>query len=392
MISQAFEPIFLAGATLKNRFIKAATYEGMTPTGKPSDDLIDFHTRIARGGAAMTTVAYGAVHPDGRTHEDQLRVEAASLPQLRELTTSVRSEGGLSSIQLTHCGYFTRNRKLSVSKPLSASVNFNAYGFMSGLPLSRSMNQVEICDVVSQFAHAAEISLQAGFDAIELHMGHGYLLSQFLSPATNKRNDEYGGNTSARTNFPVQVIQAVRNVVGDDFPILAKINLEDGFRGGLAIDESVEIARILEHEGVNALVLSGSFTSKTPFYLMRGKVPRTGMIRVEKNLFQKAAIALFGQFIMRPYPFKENYFLPLALTMRQGVSIPLVYAGGVVSSSGVSTLMQSGFELMAVGRALIEDPDFVRKVQSDTAFTSPCNHCNECMVQMDIGGVRCVLK
>ena len=191
--------------------------------------------------------------------------------------------------------------------------------------------------------------------------------------------------------FPLEVLSSVRNALPDDFPVLVKLNLNDGFAGGLQIDESIEVARALDEHGAKAIILSGSYTSRTPFYLMRGKVPLKGMVEVEKNRLQKLAIALFGPFIMRRHEFEENYFLALAMKMRQSVSVPLVYQGGVVSSRGIAAIMRNGFDAVGVGRALIHDPEFAAKVRHNENHVSPCNHCNLCMVEMDRGGVRCVI-
>jgi 2,4-dienoyl-CoA reductase-like NADH-dependent reductase (Old Yellow Enzyme family) len=358
----------------------------------PEARLAGPHARLAAGGVGLTTVAYGAVHPDGRTHEAQPWLREAALPAYRRLTDAVHRQGAAASIQLTHCGFFTRTRKLQAGQPLSPSRTFNEYGLMSGHPFSRAMKAEELAQTAGDFARAARLAQQAGFDAVELHMGHGYLLSQFLSPRINRRRDRYGGKLPNRLRFPLEVVAAVRAAVGEDMPILCKMNLSDGFRGGLQIAEAIEIARALEANGVDALVLSGGYTSRTPFYLMRGEVPLRAMIGVEPNYAQKAALAVFGRMIIRRYPFAENFFLPLARQIRQAVRMPLVYLGGVISGEGVKRIMAEGFELLALGRALIHDPDFVRKLQAQPAHRSACNHCNQCVAEMDRDGLRCVLN
>jgi 2,4-dienoyl-CoA reductase-like NADH-dependent reductase (Old Yellow Enzyme family) len=235
------------------------------------------------------------------------------------------------------------------------------------------------------------LAVEAGFDAIEIHMGHGYLLSQFLSPRFNRRKDDYGGSLENRMRFPLEVIDSVRKAIGEDVPVLSKINLSDGFIGGLEISETVEIAKRLEQAGMDALVLSGGFTSKTPFYLMRGDVPLREMIRAEKQIQHKAAFAVFGRIIIGKYKFSENFFMPLALKIRQAVKMPLVYLGGVISAEGVEQVFADGFDMVAMGRALIHDPDFVLKIKADLQHVSLCNHCNICVAEMDRGGIRCVI-
>ena len=390
-LKRAFTPWLLRGLALPNRFIKAATYEGLCKGGMPTPQLGHFHAVFAQNGVGLTTIAYGAVEPDGRTHEEQLLMDRSYLPALRDMVEIVHEAGGKIAIQLTHCGYFTRNRNLATNRPLSSSRSFNSYGLMSGLPFSRAMTTGEIKDKTASFARAAELSRDAGFDAIEIHMGHGYLLSQFLSPNINRRNDGYGGSLTNRLRFPLEVLDACRESCGDDFPILVKINLSDGVKSGFTTEECIAACQALGQHGVDAIVLSGGYTSKTPFYLMRGEVPWRGMIQVEPNILQKAAIGLFGPVVMKKYPFEENYFLSDATRVRNAVTVPLVYLGGVVSSGGAKEVMAGGFDAIGLGRALIHDPGFVSRIKSDRRHMSACNHCNRCMVEMDRDGVRCVL-
>jgi 2,4-dienoyl-CoA reductase-like NADH-dependent reductase (Old Yellow Enzyme family) len=254
------------------------------------------------------------------------------------------------------------------------------------------MTDRELLQTRRDFVRAAVIVKQAGFDAIEVHIGHGYLLSQFLTPAINRRKDQYGGSLENRMRFPLEVVKDIINAVGDDYPVLVKMNLNDDFRGGMTLEESVRVARKLEEAGVAALVLSGGYTSKTPFYLMRGDVPLWSMVKAENNFLQKLVMAVFGRMIIRKYVFVENFFLPLAKKVRAQLNMPLVYVGGVCSSKGIEEIMQEGFDLVSVGRALIHDPDFLKKVRSDNEHISPCNHCNICVAEMEKHGVRCVIE
>ncbi|MCD4730112.1 MAG: NADH:flavin oxidoreductase, partial [Bacteroidales bacterium] len=257
MLQKAYTPIQLRGLELQNRFIKTATYEGMCEKGSPTQQLIDFHARTVAGGIAMTTVAYGAVNPDGRTHEDQMYLHQGIAEPLKDLTDAIHDAGGKASIQLTHCGFFSRNKNIKGKKPLGPSRILNAYGIMSGLAFSKAMTVGDIHQTASDYANAADFARKVGFDAVEIHMGHGYLLSQFLTLGVNKRNDEYGGSLEKRMRLPLEVISETRKAVGEDFPIIVKLNLSDGFKGGLTIEDSVEVAKALEQAGVDALVLSG---------------------------------------------------------------------------------------------------------------------------------------
>jgi 2,4-dienoyl-CoA reductase-like NADH-dependent reductase (Old Yellow Enzyme family) len=377
---------------LKNRFIKTAAYEGMCDKGIPTQRLIDHHVRIAQGDVALTTVSYGAVNADGRTHGEQMYLHEGVMPMLSKLTSEVHESGGAASIQLTHCGFFTQNSKVKDKRPFAPSRILNKYGLFKGIFYSREMNDEELARTRNDFASAAATAKAVGFDAVELHMGHGYLLSQFISPYTNRRKDQYGGDIQNRMRFPLEVMEATRQAVGNDFPILCKINLDDGFEGGLTINDTIQIAQALESIGADALIMSGGFTSKTPYYLMRGDVPWWKMVLAERNIPTKIAMALFSRIIIQKYTFEENFFLPLARRIRQVVNMPLVYLGGVVSGRAVDQLMEEGFDMVAMGRALIHDPDFVKKLKEDMRHVSPCDHCNICIPEMDRGGVKCLLE
>ena len=320
----AFSPLVLGAITLKNRFIKAATYEGMYANGIPTQDLIDFHSRIARGGTALTTVAYGAVHPDGRTHEEQLLISEASVPILSELTKSVHQHGGLASIQLTHCGFFTRNKRMLSGSPMSASRAFNTYGLMSGLPFARAMSIAEIVEVTNDFARAAMQVKDAGFDALEVHMGHGYLLSQFLSPSINKRTDVYGASRSNRMRFPLEVFDAVRRSWPKDRPVAVRISatdwLDDG--SGLTGDDAVEIARTLQAHACDLVDVSSA-----------GNTPRSQPI------------------------YGRMYQVPFADRIRHEVGVPVMAVGAILGADHINTILTAGrADLCALARPHLTDP------------------------------------
>jgi len=392
MSQDAFAPARLGPVGLRNRVIKTATYEGMCPGGMPSDDLVEHHRRLAEGGVGMTTVAYCAVSADGRTFAEQMHMHEGVLPGLRRVTDAVHREGAAASLQLGHCGTFTKNKALSTVLPRGPSLVVNEYGIAAGKPIALAMRQGEIAAVVAEFARAADLAVEAGFDAVELHLGHGYLLSQFLSPASNRRHDAYGGSLENRARLPLEVVRAVRAKVGPKTAILCKTNLRDGFRGGLELPDAVGVARALEAEGVDAIVLSGGFTSKTPFFLFRGRRPLAEMIAVEKSQLQKLALRFFGKKVIREYPFEEMFFLPEAREVRRAVRMPLVLLGGIVSRENVERAMAEGFDFVAMGRALIANPDLVRGMAQRTLLRSRCNHCNICVAEMDRSGVRCVLE
>lgn len=394
--SLSYENAFLpkklgsSSLSLKNRFIKSATYEGMYKEGIPTQKLINHHVDLSKGGVAMTTVAYGAVSAEARTFEDQMFINDRSIKSLKKLVQEVHKAGGKVSMQLTHCGYFSKNK--SAKKIIAPSKIFNAYGFLSGLGLSHAMNQSDIQEVIDTYVKSALALKSIGFDALEIHMGHGYLLSQFLSPLTNKRTDTYGGHIANRSRFPLQVVSSIISSVGPDFPILVKLNLEDGIKGGFSVDDCIYVSRKLEMMGCSAIVLSGGFTSKNPFYLMRGKIPLKGMIQNGSSWAEKLTMAVFGPLIIKKYRFSPNFFLEQAIKVRQAVKMNLVYLGGVDSQKGIEEILDAGFDFIGLARPLIHDPSFIKKIESGLIERSLCNRCNQCIVEMDRHGIKCVLE
>ena len=392
---QLFESTFIekkighSDLLLKNVFIRSAAYEGMLDDGLPNQDLIDHHVAMARGDVALTTVSYGAVSANARTFNTQMYINEQSLKKLKLLAAQVHKAGGKVSMQLTHCGYFSKNK--DSKQPLAPSRIFNAYGSMSGLMFSKAMTMADMEEVANDFSEAALRLKEIGFDAIEIHMGHGYLLSQFLSPRTNKRKDSYGGGIENRSRFPLEVIRAVIAKVSKEFPVLVKLNLSDGFKSGFSLEDCKYVSKALEENGCSAIVLSGGFTSISPFYLMRGKVPLGGMIKNGSSLAEKITMALFGPFIVKRYKFKPNFFLAQAKEIRKEVRMPLVYLGGVESKKGIEEILNAGFDFIALARALIHDADFLIKLKANHIEKSECNHCNKCVVEMDRGGIKCVI-
>jgi len=386
-----FSPGRLGPLTLRNRFIKSATYEGMSPGGRPSPALVEFHRRLAQGGVAMTTVAYAAVHADGRTFEDQLCLRPATVPSLSELTEAVHQAGAMASIQLSHCGFFSKLRRADGSGPRGPSLTFNKYGAASGLPVARAMSPAQIEAIPVQFAEAAALAEAAGFDAVEVHLGHGYLLSQFLSPAMNHRRDTWGGSLQGRLRLPLAVIAAVRERVGERLAVTAKLNTADGFSGGLSESEGLEIAAAVDEAGIDGLITTGGSTTHNPLFLMRGARPLRAMVAVERNPLQRMALRVLGPAVLREYPFEEMFFRDAGRRLLSRVECPVILLGGVVSLANVHQAMADGFDFVQLGRALVADPDLVERFGRGDAERTRCTACNQCMASMDDGGVRCVL-
>ncbi|MEJ2594136.1 MAG: NADH:flavin oxidoreductase [bacterium] len=382
---EIFQPGKIGGLTLTNRVIRAGCFEGMCQKGHVTPQLIEHHRRLAQGGVAMTTVAYCSVSKDGRTFDHELWMREEIIPELRKLTRAVHREGTAASIQLGHSGFFT-SRQIIGKRPMGASPKLCLFTLSYG----RAMSRRDIEEKKKEFIHAAVMAREAGFDAIEVHAGHGYLLSQFLSPWTNKRKDDYGGSLENRLKFPAAVIRRIRESLGPDFPVLVKMNQEDGMTKGIHLEEAVTIARTFENAGASALIPSAGFTSKVPFLMLRGNLPVREMVNNQKAWIRKTGLKLFGRFMVPQHPYEPLFLMEGARLIRASVNIPVIYIGGVESLEDILSAREAGFEFVQLGRATIQDPDFVKKLQQGEISRSPCDHCNRCVAAMDAGGVYCV--
>jgi 2,4-dienoyl-CoA reductase-like NADH-dependent reductase (Old Yellow Enzyme family) len=382
-----FEPGRLGPLRLRNRIVKCGTNEGLARGGLVTDELIEWHRMFAAGGVAMTTLAYCSVSSAGRTFADQVWMRDAALPGLRSFVDAMHAEGVCASIQLGHAGWFASPR-VTQEPALGPSRTFSPHA----QAFSRAMTAAQLEDVAQEFAAAARLAVEAGFDALEIHAGHGYLLSQFLSPYNNRRRDAYGGSLENRARFPRAVLRAVRDAVGSGVLVYPKLNMLDGFDGGLTLADGVAVARLIEEDGsVDALQLTGGHTTRSPFFLMRGEVPRKEMVRYEKDWVRRFGIRFFGRFFMQPFPFVEAFFLDAARHFRDAVELPIMLLGGITRLDSLYEAREEGFEFIAMGRALIREPDLVHRLERGEAGGSMCDHCNKCVAEMERpSGTRCV--
>jgi 2,4-dienoyl-CoA reductase-like NADH-dependent reductase (Old Yellow Enzyme family) len=355
----------------------------MCPGHLVSPDLVNYHKAVAEGGVGMTTVAYAAVSKSGLSFPHQLWLRKNALPGLKLLTGQVHDAGAAAAIQIGHCGLMAK--KTVSGDCMSPSGGFNLYG----PTWPRAMNKRDISDIISDFSQAVDISREAGFDAVEVHAGHGYLISQFLSPHTNRRKDDYGGPFENRSRFMIEVIEKVMEHAGNDIAVIVKMNLRDGFVGGMEIGEAIRVAKLLEGCGVHALVLSGGFVSKAPMYVMRGRMPVKVMAHYMHEKWMKPGVRYFGNLLMKPEPYSEAYFLEDALKIRQHVRLPLVYVGGMVSRRKIEEVLDSGFEFVQIARALIYDTAFINKLKTGEVEVSGCKHSNYCIARMYAEKMTC---
>lgn len=377
MDSLLFTPVTLGPLTLRNRSIRSAAFESMCPGNVPSPQLLDYHRSVAAGGVGMTTVAYAAVTRSGLSFDRQLWMRPEIVPGLSELTDAVHAEGAAASIQLGHCGNMS-HKSICGCLPVGASSGFNLYSptFVRGLRAD------ELPEMAKAYGRSVCLAREAGFDAVEIHAGHGYLISQFLSPSTNHRKDEFGGTLANRMRFMEMVMEEVMKAAGNDMAVLVKMNMRDGFRGGMELDESLQVARKLQELGAHALVLSGGFVSKAPMYVMRGKMPIRTMTHYMTCWWLKYGVRLVGKYMIPSVPFREAYFLEDALKFREVLDIPLVYVGGLVSRQKIEEVLNHGFEAVQMGRALLNEPDFVNRMRREENARCNCRHSNYCIARM----------
>ena len=384
--SEVFTPARIGGLELPHRVIRAGCYEGLARNSNISDELIEHHRQLAAGGLAMTTLGYCAVSFDGRGYADQLWARPELVPQLARYAEAIHAEGAAASIQLVHCGFFSSPAVIG-RRPLGASPRMVIYRGA----VCEAMSPAQIEQKTADFARAAELAREAGLDAVELHAGHGYLLSQFLSPWSNRRRDQFGGSLENRLRFPAAVVQRVRGAVGPDFPVLVKMNQRDGFPGGLELEEAITAARRFEAEGASGLIPSCGFTARTSsLYMMRGNVPIREMAANQPGLLLRLSTRLFGRLMVQRYPFRPLFLLEGARRMAEAVRIPVVYVGGILSREHMEEALRAGCRFVEVGRATVRDPAFVRRLRSGEIAESDCDQCNRCIAAMEAGGVRCI--
>jgi 2,4-dienoyl-CoA reductase-like NADH-dependent reductase (Old Yellow Enzyme family) len=383
MTADPFAPAQLGPITLRNRIVKAATFEGMTPKNKPTSWLVDYHRAVAAGGVGMTTVAFCCVSMDARGAPGELVVTDDAVPGLRELADVVHAEGAKVAAQIGHAG------------PVAAAAGIRGIApsrVFSPLAMkfTRAMEAADFTRVTDEFVAAARRVVEAGFDAIELHLGHHYLLSAFLSPKLNRRDDEWGGDVERRSRFPRQVVRAVRDAIGSDVALTAKLNMDDGVPGGLWLDQSIQIGRLLQDDGcLDALQLTGGASLLNPMYLFRGAAPVAEMAATMKP-WMRPGFRLVSKRFMPEYPFEEAFFLPYARQFREALDIPIILLGGINRLDTVQGALDEGFAFVAMARALLREPDLLPRWQKGDTTESLCVHCNKCMPSI-YAGTHCVL-
>lgn len=370
-----FNPAKLGPLTLRNRVIKAATFEARTPDALVTDDLIEYHRLPAAGGVAMTTVAYCAVSPGGRTGGNQIWMRPHAVPGLRRLTEAIHAEGAAISAQIGHAGPVADARS-NQATALAPVRFFNPIA----MRFAQKATREDIDDVLAAHAHAARLAVDAGFDAVEIHLGHNYLASAFLSPLLNRRDDEFGGSLQNRAKVARALVMAVRRAVRQQVAVTAKLNMTDGIRGGITVDEALTTARWLQDDGgLDAIELTAGSSLVNPMYLFRGDAPVKEFAAAFKPPL-RWGIRMTGHRFFREYPYRDAYLLREARLFRAELTIPLILLGGITNRTTMDLAMAEGFEFVAMARALLAEPDLVNRIAAEgSQVRSACTHCNQCM-------------
>jgi len=361
MESKLFEPFTIRGLTLKNRIVRSATGEGVaTPDGDLVDAHYEMYEALAKGGAGLIVSGHMFVKENGRASKGMAGIHNDDLiPQWRKLTDIVHEYGGVIAAQINHAGRQSTEEIIGETPIAPSAVTNKANGVTP-----REATVEEILDLIECYAAAAARAKDAGFDAVQLHCAHGYLMSQFISPYTNQRTDEWGGSTHARMSFVLDVLRAVRERAGADYPVMIKLNAEDFIDGGLTLKMSREIAEALEREGIDAIEISGGMAETV------SKIVRTN-IRT---------------------PDKEAYFRPYAEAFRKAVKTPLMLVGGIRSRAVMDAVLNDDVaDFVSLCRPFIREPDLPNKLAAGEIDVVGCISCNACLSRRKEGEpLRCL--
>ena len=389
-MNKLFTPYQLGPVTLRNRIIRSAAFENMARKNAPTQELQDYHVSVARGGVGMTTVAYAAVDLSGVSFDGQLYVRPEIIPDMKKMTDAIHAEGAKASIQLGHCGNMTHFYTCHCM-PVSADTWFNLYS----PTIHRRLKIEEIHGMVKKFGEAVDWARTCGFDCVEIHAGHAYLISQFISPRTNHRHDAYGGSFENRVRFLNEVLDEVMAHAGDDMAVVVKTNMWDDCWHGTDIEEGIKVAKEIAKHKVHGIILSGGTVSRSPMTILGGAMPHKTLahyMNMKSFWWLKAALNIPGvaPIMMPTQPFKELYFMDKAKIFQKEITdVPLIYVGGVQSGDNCQQIMDEGFELFQIAHVLIKDPEFVHHIQENPHYHAGCGRSNYCVGRMYTLNMKC---
>ena len=360
-MSQLFEPGEINGMKLKNRFVRSATWEGMaTDDGACTPKLIDLMVKLAKGGVGLIITSHAYVQKVGQAGSRQLGIHNDDMiPGLQKIAGAIHENGGKTVCQLAHAGFFG-NAKLSGQTPIAPSI---VEGIAEGP--RKEITKEDILDIIEAFAAAAKRAQNAGFDGVQLHGGHGYLLSQFLSPMFNHRADEYGGPIENRARMALEAFQAIREAVGIDFPVLIKMNSKEFVDGGLTTEDFVQAGKMLTDAGMDAIEISGG--------LPISPTTRSSQLGINKEE-------------------KEAYFQEEAKALRRQTDVPIILVGGNRSFHVAERMVDEGVaDYISMSRPLIREPDLINRWKAGDLTKAACVSDNMCFKPIKEGkGVYCL--
>ena len=359
-----FEETTINGLTMRNRILRSATWEGMCEQdGRPSEKLINCYRNLAQGGIGLIISGYTFVRPDGKGLPGKMGIHTDDFAtDYENLTSTVHNAGGKIAIQLVHAGGETKSTYAGRQPLAPSAVKVDQYPEMPA-----ELTKEEIIDTISAFGEGARRAKAWGFDGVQLHGAHGFLINQFLSPLTNRRADEYGGGIENRCRFLLEVYRKVREAVGPDYPVFIKLNASDHLDGGLEIDDAVYAAKAIAKVGIDAIEVSAG-------------TPASG----EKGPVREKILK----------PEKEAYNLPLARRIKEAVSCPVMVVGGLRSYEiAEKTVKEDGMDYIAMARPLIREPALVNRWLQGDRSSAKCISCNSCfMPGLEEGGIYCVIE
>ncbi len=390
---ELFEETRIKSLVLPNRVVRSATHEGLADeSGGPSERLFRLYRRLARGEVGLIITGYAYVCPDGEgPFPGMLAIDRDELiPAYRRLVDHVHGEGAPVAMQIAHCGRQTHEASTGQATIAPSPVK---NGLLADRP-PREMSDDDIERVIEAFGQAARRVREAGFDAVQLHGAHGYLINQFLCPRTNRRRDRWGGSFENRMRFVERVYARCRELVGDDYPVLIKINAYDRVRNGLRLPETVRTAARLGELGFDGVEISCGI-NEGGMTTLRGDVPIDVFLSEWPEFRRKGPlfrlfVRLFGRWLFRPPPMREAFNLPAARAMREVCSAPLFLVGGITDPAAMEELVASGeVDYVCLSRALLAEPRFPKLVREGRREPSACLHCNLCMGYLASAPLRC---
>ncbi len=363
-MKKLFEKTTINGMTLNNRFVRSATWEGMCEKdGRPTAKLTACYRELAAGNIGLIITGYAFVRPDGKQLPGKMGIHTDDFAaDMRSVTQAVHDEGGKICIQLVHAGAQT-TAETAGRRPLAPS----AIKVEQFPEEPEAMSKADIDEIVSAFGDGARRAKAYGFDAIQLHAAHGYLINQFLSPLTNRRTDGYGGSVANRCRFLLEVYQRVRFEVGPDFPVIAKLNGSDNLEGGLDLSDAVYAARLLDKEKIDAIEVSGGTSASGEMNPVRIKIDRPG---------------------------REAYNLALGREIKRAVRCPIMVVGGFRSLEVINrAIVGNDVDYISMARPFIREPQLIKRWQQGDRASARCISCNGCFEPgIKEGGIYCVVE